>query len=712
MSHLKHIYRNTCLAAMLAVGGSLAFAAEAIPPGAPLGAADPANIATFGMGVDPMTGRPAVQDMLQSQMDEVSARYRDAKQDLEDEYNALVKERDDRRDEIFKQVKAMEEERLARKEKYDRDFAARNQRTADAIAAGDDQRVATERARLEELRNRENRTVDASMDTLRQLYQLDNKRYNELFRIQSAKESLEDARYREERDFAAAGVRLQSAMYREDQPNARRDRLNMALRNHDEQRARMEARYQTQMNALEDLRSLIEDRLAAQRNYLEQYNDIMKDMAEASADESAAGEYARKLNDLEQKRNNEERTYQANVRYIEEKLALEQSSNRDLARLDMAKEAVDARRAEQEANLNRQIEMVDSRLSANNLSDAEKNTLQERKNSLQERLDTAQEANDKVADAIAKRRDLVEEAEESRLDYLQKRNDIRVKMAADSLDADAMEDLRKQVSDLEQERMNREKELRDQAVALDREIPRGMNMRRGGMMRDGTGMARGVEGAGRRMDRAVNRADRMANHLETRMNRQQAMIDRRLESINSRLGEANLSDADKQQYEKMRSDLQAQRQRIQQAYQEGKQRLQERSAADQEYMKKRSEYYAKRDALMRNMNAEDVQYEDMTRYDTELQRLDAQWDAEERQYRESQQPLRNLLPEVDTTDAGQMTDDNWERGVRRAEREAREDFDPAAQRAVEEETGVRGTFRKIGRELSESYHDAINYLTD
>ncbi|MCD8245180.1 MAG: hypothetical protein LUD38_15585, partial [Parabacteroides sp.] len=631
---------------------------------------------------------------LQSELQKIENRYESVRNELNEDYNALVKDHDDKCNEIFEQVKTLREDQAAEHQKLVTDYNDFKARMTTANVSNYDEQYKTEAQKFASRKDTNSSVYDASMANLRHTYLLNTQRFEELMKIHNAREALEERKYRQERDFARDNLRLQSRVRNVSADSSQNENVKFAQQAMEERKNMIDQSYQNTLAALDEYKDAVEKRLNDQENYLKQIDGIKQNMARADITPEDMSHYREQLVSIEDQKNIDEAVYNNNVQFIEEKLSLNQMRDREIAALDKAKIEMDRRHAasydriaSQQAEMNRRL--ADSSLTITDRSALEKelgNT-----DALKERQDTLY--NQAVA-AYNDRRDIIEQAYKERLAYIEDRNDIRVNMAETPVTADNIGDFRTRVASLEERRINEEKAIRDKMMSASNKVPSVYRV-----------SVYSVDMDNDRPSRSSSRVDNMKRSLDSRWNREQQELQNRKTSLQERLNSSDTTDQEKQQLQSLINSLDEQLASKKQRYENAVQKMQERKALDQQMMSGRMAYQQKRQDLMQKLNATNVTYDDIIQYETQLNALDSDWDKQMKDYRSKMRSFSGIMSsDGDNRQWRSQAQSDWQRGVQDAERRADEDYRSGRTRNVN-----RGS-ESIGDKIVREYHEVVEYF--
>ncbi|MCD8350676.1 MAG: hypothetical protein LUC93_08720 [Planctomycetaceae bacterium] len=756
MTHISPSFRTTgalpaFLAAMLL--GSFAVAADTVAPRtgvATVPVVVPATVPVTVPAAAPSTAATAYQQRLDNELQRINQHYDDVRHELNEEYQAITEEKDENCNAIFEKVRALKAEREIALQRAQQQRDTLRETMANSNIPQDDQRFIAAASPLDAEGEQVARAYDNSLETLQQLYQLNGRRYNELLKIHNAREALEENRFRELRDLTAQSLRLDSQANRANLTDADRRELDTRQAMFEEEQRRDQDRYQTATNALDEYRDLVNSRIAAQRDYLNRYDVLMRELARPEITANDRTNYTTELAQLNAEKNLAEKRYQNDVRYIEEKLNFERLRGREMSRIADERRAVEAawaqqdgRYADRRADLNRQLSPAD-------LAPDEHQNLDTQLAALDRRYSQAKEAYNQALQNLDEREKLAERAVDERMAYLKDRNDIRVKMTEAAATEENFANFRDQIAQLEERRIMEERDIRNQMLSLAGTMPssyRGNRFETGNMQR--------------RMSRSLGRIDNMRENIQAKWQSRQNDFNEQIRVLDQRLGADNLSDLDRAKINEEKAKVQQELAAAEERFNRATAALDERRDLEQKRMTARADYMNKRRQLRDNLNAESMDYDDMVQYEQQLAALDLEFANQEKEYRASARPLASLMP-ADAADENwqDRMQASWERGVQRIDAEP---VPPAVRQAAEarvdqvmppvtqtsaattvttvggvptayptpanvtaanaaaarRNAAVRtnrhdgdGVWQSMKDAIRDTYHDAVNYLTD
>ncbi len=144
-----------------------------------------------------------------------------------------------------------------------------------------------------------------------------------------------------------------------------------------------------------------------------------------------------------------------------------------------------------------------------------------------------------------------------------------------------------------------------------------------------------------------------------------------------------------------------------QRYDDAVQKLDERVAVEKEMMSGRAAYMKQREQLMQNLGAKNATYDDIIKYETELNALDSDWDKRMNEYRTKMRSFRGIMPTDDSRQWRARAQQDWQRGVSNAENAARqsnEANEPSFTRRVSDNVD------SLGDRIVQEYHEVVDYF--
>jgi hypothetical protein len=528
------------------------------------------------------------------------------------------------------------------------------------------------------------------------MYLLNTQRFEELMKIHNAREALEERKYRQERDFARDEVRLQDRIRAAGSDSSRNDSVKFAEQAMQERKNMIDQNYQNSLAALDEYKDLVEKRLNDQEDYLKQVDGIRHNMARADVTPEDMARYREQLVSLEDRKNMDEAAYNNNSEFIEEKLSLAQMRDRELANLDNAKLEMERRHSAAYQRIADQREQLNHRLADASLTIADRTSLEKQLGN----FDALKEREDKIyseaVSAFDDRRDIIEQAYKERLAYVEDRNDIRINMAETPVTRDNIGQFRSDVAKLEERRINEEKAIRDKLMSVSDKVP---NVYRVTVYNVNTGPER--------QSRSTSRMDSMKSRLESRYNRELQELQDRKTNLQERMNISNISDQEKTNMQSLIDSIDSQIANKKERYENAVKKLDDRSAMDQEMMSARADYMKQREQLMQSLNEKNASYDDIIKYETELNTLDSNWDKQMNEYRTKMRSFRGIMPsDGDSRQWRARAQQDWQRGVQDAENAARQAESDAnsVTRRVSTET------ESIGDKIVREYHEVVDYF--
>lgn len=634
--------------------------------------------------------RDAFQKTLDEQTSRLAARYDDIRKELQEEYQSITRERDEHSQAIFEKVRDLKEKRATADARYRTDYQQFETKMRNANLNASDKSYLDAATPLEREQDSIRNTYDNSLATLQQLYQLNDKRYNELLKIHNARESLEDARYREQRDFLTERSRQERRADRDGATPAQKRERELSARTLDVMEREAKARYENSLKALDQYKSLVNDRIKAQGKYLNDQASLFADISKPDATAAQREKYAVKLAELDERRNLDERLYQNSVRYIEETLAFDQRNGREQASLTEEENEVELEWARVGERFDGQRSEIEARLSAAGITADERKALEARLSSLKEGYKNQETDYKNAIRNISERRDLFESAMSNRRAYLKDRNAIRVRMAKTPMNDDNFDAYRADIGKLEERRIENERVARDKLLSLNDGMPDGFRV---------TPWQSGNMEA--RKDRILGRLDEMRKNIESSWAVERDNYQAGLEKLDAMLNDGSYGSADRARFEESRKTLSEELKKSEERYRTNMKALDERRGQEETRLEARARYMTERSGLLNSLTSGSVGYGDVAKYNEALRALDAKWAEKEREYRSDLRPLGSILP------TGLDGDGGVESAV---------DSGPvlreSSSRVIRASDGEGGIWESVKASVSRTYNDAVHYLSE
>lgn len=689
--------RQARLSAVLALAlmGVGASAAETSIASAANAAADQAAKTVDRAASEMSKVQAAFQESLGRELSRLNQRYDDVKKELEEEYVGLTHDKEAANEKIFNRLRDLTKRKDETEARIAQEYAkvkaemqkngipAQDKRYTDAIAAVDGRKSMIDGA------------YDSSRATLQQLYQLTNKRFNELEKIQTARETLETNRHREERDLTAQ--RLGNEAHSTRSGLTEDDRRNIEIRNEGfkSMQKGIDDRYHNSLNALDEYKTLVNRRMKDQAKYEAEHLAITQGLADADLDSVSRGEFIEHLNTLDRTKDLAEQRYQNSLRFVEEKLGLQNRRNREMSRLNDYRRDIEENWSGIMADYRRQRATIETQLKQASASDL-KAQLEKKLSDLKEGYEKDRAAYDSALKNLGERRKLMEKSMDDQLSYLKERNNIRLRMSENPMNAESLEKYRSEIGALEENRMDAEQKMRDRMTELYSQMPTGY---RDAPWKKGNPDAR--------RDRMAMRMGKLRQDLENSYQAGKAAYKNKVEQINAALAVPNIDQTRRTQLQAQMNQVEQNNKQIEEQYAKAKQALDARAQLEERRMASRAAYMQKRLDLWRQMNA--AAAADKSGFTEQLRALDSQWLAQERAYRGSEEPLASLLPDDHKLDAQKQDEINlgWSREMEKAENMDKKGTIPT-------ETSWRDerSWQKMKSEVADAYQDAVTYLTD
>lgn len=559
------------------------------------------------------------QDRVNAAMSKINQSCDDVQKELDEDYAAIAKERDKSGAAIADSVKALEQKRMDMVAKFNAEFKKfeDNMRTANIPAS--DKRYIDAATPLKADRESIDRTYENSLATLQQLYQLNSKRFTELMKIHNARESIESAHHREERAMATENVRreVQAGVVGTD---AEKRAAKLREQEYEDQRQESQSRYNASLNALDDYRALVNSRLKEQHNYLSDYAAIMQDLNRTDITPANRADYAERLAKLNVRKDAEERQYQNNALFIEEKLTFEQMRGRELARAAEERRQVEEAWFNTDENYRNQLAALDKERTGAGTAELKKGA-EDRIARLNERHAAEKAAYQAAVNNVEERQKLVQQAMDERLSYLESRNDIRLSMAKQPMTEETFDKYRTEIAKLEERRISGERGISDKLANLAGAVSPAYRM----ATVDATNPAL-------RRARVADRIDGMKSEIQNRWNAVQAKLNSEADAVVQKLMSNDLTPAERTRLEYERASLNKRMAESQDRMMMAVEKLEGKKALEEKRMAARTEYIAKRNALRDGFKMDTAQYNDVEDFEKRLSDLDSEYARQEQEY--------------------------------------------------------------------------------
>lgn len=681
-----------------------------------------AALLCFGVVAAAETAQTEFQRRFGEEIRKLTRHYNDVRKELEEEYAAIVTDKNencnaihDRIKELNKKRAAMQKEAAREMGKAREDLARANGIEGDAIAAAREILPANPQKNI-------NDAYEQSMASMRRLYQLNDKRFAELLKIHDMRESLEEARHREERDMAARRVRTAMRLDGSGDASHEKRELEVEAKRLDDLAREREARYQAVLAALDEYRDAVQKRIGAQKNSMVEQDRIMREIAgvvPAFEEADALGApvdaigtlaiperkigFAQELAELDARKNAEERRYQNEIRFIQEKLAFQQRRNRELSRLNAELHDVEQTWAEKRTAHDLAVRNIDAALADTAIAESEKTTLKSQLQKLKERLAADKKAYGEAVDNVKQRLELSEKALADRMSYLKRRSELRGRLVAASASptADAMDAFRQEMAKLEERRIDAEREARDEISGLAAAMPTAF--------RAPPWVGSDIES---RRARWNARFDRMRETLETDMENEKTKYQNEILELERRLTEGDLGEEERRQIENVIQTKKNESAAISRDYETTLSNLQERRKMEGRRLAGRARYIAERNRLSDRMHSSAGEGVGAI-IEKRIRELDDKWERRESQYRRNMtaQPAETTGDAVTTVRAVISVADAGA-GNAAVATDATKRTGTAERRDPGFAEDVEAAYDAVKNAVVDSYHDAVHYLTD
>ena len=660
-----------------------------------------AAVLLLGTAALAVEAAPAAATGIKSQINEIidslDQGFADIREGLRIQYDELLRDRDDSGAALFKKVRALNAEREKESAAMRAEMRKFTKSMEDQKIPPTDQRYRQGTQKFVDEENAITDRFDSSLSLLQRAYQLDNKRYNELLKIHSAREALENERNGRQRDIAAESVRLEQSGLGRRQLSVRRAALS------DRQRE-LESDYKSQLDALDGYAALVNKRLKAQQSFLADYDKLIAEMNAPGSPPAAGDKILKNLTAFSEKKAAEERAYQNDLLAVDERMTMERARARELGRF------ADERRTLEMARVDAASESADKRSSlleqskSASLSADAKKAFESRIAALDSATKADAEAYDQALKSLGERRSLMEKALDDRQSYLKDRNALRSKLAEKPNDAAALESFRKDIGALEDKRMAQERDLRGKLSALRDQIPSRVH----------AALFSSVDFEGR-ADRLMNRIDAMRGNLQTRRDRQDKNLRDQIASVDNTLLDNTLAEEARTHLSEQRALLQSEAAAAKLRFDRAIAALEQRKTAEQRRVADRKAFVERRRDLMTQLDKQEPGSVSLDRLNAEIANLDNDFASKEREFSGTLRmpPMAGLFSSDDSSVDGIVSDADiqasWDSGVKKTLGATAEAGRKIAFRTAREGESAWESFKD---KVSETYHDAVDYLTD
>lgn len=558
------------------------------------------------------------QKRLDGEVKKINQRYDDVQKELDEEFVSIAKERDKSGAAIADSVKVLEQKRADSIRKFDENFRKFEDNMRAANIPASDKRYVDAAQPLNADRESIDRTYESSLATLQQLYQLNSKRFSELMKVHNARESIEAARHREERAMAMEYARRE---VRDGATDADKRAARLREQEYQDQRQAADTRYNASLNALDEYRNLVNARIEQQNSYLSDYAAIMQDLNRTDITPANRADYAERLARLNVRKDAEERQYQNNALFIEEKLTFEQMRGREMARAAEDRRQIEEAWFKTDENYRGQLASLEKDRDASGLSSERKKTLEERIARLNERHSAERESYRTALKNVDERQKLMRQAMDDRMSYLESRNDIRLDMAKQPMTEESFDKYRGEIARLEERRISGERDIRDKLASLVGSMPSAYRV----------ASVHAMDPQMRR-ERVVGRIDGMKSAIENNWKATQARLNGEADAIVQKLMASDLTEAERKRLESERASLNKRMGEAQEHMARAVEKLEGRKALEEKRMAATAEYVAKRNALRDGFKLDTAQYNDVDDFEKRLADLDKEFARQEQEY--------------------------------------------------------------------------------
>lgn len=630
---------------------------------------------------------------LDSEIQKLNDRYEDAKKEMDEEYATIFEEKNENCHAIYGKFKDAHERRLVDNIALGREEGKIRETVAAVDMNPQSPALKQALAPAEARQTQVDSVYEQSLDTLRQLYQLNDKRFNELLKIHSAREALEESRYREERDLITR--RLMNEWSTERAAKNGGDKFEAEARAKDAAQMEKDAqsRYHDTLATLDEFKNLVNRRIDTQKSYLLEQDSIMKELAKAGTTPENRNPLARRLSELNAKKMADERRYLAEVRFTEDKLNFQRLRNRELSGLAAERRDMEQAWAKLQDTYQQERGGIENSLKAASIPELEKTALKENMTALSAKLDSDKKAYEQAVKNLDERVKLTEKAMDDRLSYLKERNDIRVRMADNPMSQENYDKYRTEIGQLEDRRINGEQKIRNQMMNLGSAVP--------AAFRETPWTKGNMETRKARVDSNFENA--MAD-IENRWQAEEAGFKNSLDAFDKQLAAGGLAEEQRQGVLEEKSKIQEEYEAARKSFEEALRSLDVRREAEQKRLIERSRYMTQRRELQSGRDASGRKMVSADKIDAQVRALDGKWADQEKIYRRTD----TELPEPSSIRGNrQAADDATRQTVRNANA-----ADTRTEHGEDIDSSLRDAYNTVKDSVSNTYHDAVHYLTD
>lgn len=659
------------------------------------------------------------QHQLSGEMRALTRRHNDVWKELQEEYVAITKDKNANSDAIDDRITELRQKSAAMLKQAADEAGKLREDLARVNVSPDEMRAAANVAVGQDPQKTINNAYDNSIEAMQQLYQLNDKRYNELLKIHAIREALEDTRFREERDLLAQRVRNSVRMDRSGLTKELKSEYELEAKRLDDVARERETCYQATVAALEEYKNAVQGRIVAQKEYLFEQDRIVRQIAgvgqlpsETIAEGTPIVQYEiasvpgdkglliQQLADLKARRGADEKRYLNQVRFIQEKLAFQQQRNRELARLDAEVRDIETNWNEKETALALAAKNIGESLKSGTIAQQEKAGLETQLRELNDQISAGKKVYREAMDNVAERRHITEKALEERMSYLKERNDLRNRMSAVSASTSGYDTFREEIGKLEEKRIGVERDARDKIASLVSAMPAAY-----------TASPWDKSDIESRRARWTERFEKMRKDLETSMTNEKSKYQGEIQALEQRLTAANLSTDDRQQIQNAIDAKKNESVAVQRDFEQTMDSLEDRRKIEGRRLAGLARYLAERRTLRDQMHTAYGPAAESGAYETKIRDLDAKWDRRESEYRKS------VAAPAEAPTISKAVVSGAESGPRQSSATAAPGKPAENVRAGGKQesgftTDVRDTYETVKGAVADSYHDAVHYLTD
>ncbi len=552
--------------------------------------------------------------------------------ELDEEYALIIAERDGNAANIATQIEKAKDAHAKAFADIERQQAELEKRRQSPDASPGDANDVEEQKKIDQNTAAANLAFDFSLANLQQLYQLNSRRFDDLMKIHGQRDILEDRRMLEEKNLAALEISLRNDAANPNLSPAQREMYTYfqnALANAQQE---AEARYRADSAALDEYRDLVVKRLGFLKKNLSQQTEVMARLSQPGLTTPERDRYLKDIARIAFNKDVEEKIYQNDVRFLEEKIAYERDRTHELASLATQRHDLDATFADLKTQAWLEMSEIQKRLDGPGLTSEDRANLKSRLESLD---NTVEEHEKDYRDAVRNltaRRDIVKKGLQERLAYIRERNQLRQEMYAEPVTSTSHQKFRNRIVDLQNRHIAEETANRKQLAELAQVVPPTFAFspwKRGDM--------------DIRLYRLQGRMDAVRTLLKRNLDRDVDELNNKAREVNLRMSGIDLADQQRKPLETQLAGLNKQIIDRNNDYRQTLKRVGEAETAAEEKIMDRGQYIEQRSELMKDLALSGIAGPEAEKEIRKLQSLDSEWRKREGQYRLGGQPFSGIF---------------------------------------------------------------------